>query len=31
MRHLRCRAWYTDAYRRYRDVYFAGKPVFERA
>ena len=22
---------YTDAYRRYRDVYFALKPVFERA
>jgi sugar (pentulose or hexulose) kinase len=22
---------YDDAYRRYRDVYFALKPVFERA
>jgi xylulokinase len=22
---------YTDAYRRYREVYFALKPVFERA
>jgi hypothetical protein len=22
---------YSDAYRRYRDVYFALKPVFERA
>ena len=21
---------YTDAYRRYRDVYYALKPVFER-